>query len=70
MGGIKIISRYLNVKVDNDVKDCEKMMECHGIEKMNDNEELFAVLCTNHDLVIGDLLLLKPQQTQRNIDIY
>ena len=56
VGDIKILSGDLNAKVGSDNKDWEKVMGNHGIGKMNENGELYADFCMNHDLVIGGTL--------------
>ena len=46
----------LNAQVGSSNENWETVMGTHGLGTMNSNDELFAELCGNHDLVIGGTL--------------
>ena len=46
----------LNAKIGQDNEGWEKVMEQHGLGRMNENGERLATFCGNNDLVIGGSL--------------
>ena len=50
---ITILMGDLNAKVGSDNTGYEQVMGRHGLGEMNENGELFANRCANHNLVIG-----------------
>jgi Reverse transcriptase (RNA-dependent DNA polymerase)/Endonuclease/Exonuclease/phosphatase family len=53
---ILVLMGDLNAQVGSSNENWETVMGTHGLGTMNDNGELFAELCGNHDLVIGGTL--------------
>jgi hypothetical protein len=48
-----IVMGVMNVKIGPNNEGLEYVMGRHGIENMNENGELFSVLCASHDLIVG-----------------